>query len=117
MRVITKGIPIYFGYLRIVITKDFKDAVKRLKLDGIDLDIDDYGAFVHRGKRNDDSPLYTVVVQPDIEPDLVAHEAVHLVNAVFLRVNAQLDRHNDEPQAYLTGWFVREVYKAIKSKN
>ena len=117
MKIITKEIPIYFGFLRIVITSDFKVAVKKLKLDTDGLNPDHYGAFVHRSRRiNDDIPIYTIVLEQDCPADLIAHEVVHLVNSVYLTINAQLDRHNDEPQAYLTGWFVKEIYKALKQK-
>lgn len=41
----------------------------------------------------------------------IAHEAVHCCNLIFMHKGIRLDRDNDEPQAYLTDWIVKEIYK------
>lgn len=115
MKVVTKNIPIYFGYLRIVITKDFGKAFK--KLGGTwEKDVNDYDGFVHTDKTKKGVGRYTVFLKPKCSHSIIAHEVVHLVNALFLDTGIQLDPHNDEPQAYLTGWFVGAIYKALKRK-
>jgi len=48
------------------------------------------------------------------DPDTVAHEAVHIVNRTYSHAGATLSLQNDEPQAYLTGWVVGEIYKTHK---
>ena len=45
---------------------------------------------------------------------LIAHESVHLVNHLFEDWGIKLDLDNDEPQAYLTGWFVEQIDKFLK---
>jgi hypothetical protein len=47
----------------------------------------------------------------------IAHEIVHIVNHIYLDCAMQLDRHNDEPQAYLTGWLFDEIEDFLKVKN
>ena len=44
---------------------------------------------------------------------IIAHEIVHIVNAIFLDCGIELDRINDENQAYLTGWLFDEIYKFL----
>ncbi|KKL55267.1 hypothetical protein LCGC14_2257120 [marine sediment metagenome] len=46
----------------------------------------------------------------------IAHEAVHAVNFIFIMKGLIADRYNDEAQAYLTGWIVRECHKFFKHK-
>jgi hypothetical protein len=50
---------------------------------------------------------------PEYLVDTLAHEAVHATNLIFKHGNIKLDVNNDEPQAYLLGWFVGELYKFI----
>lgn len=114
MKAITVGIPIYYGYFRIIICKDFVKAVKRFNIDTEGLNVEAFGSFVYTEVNKGENPTHTVVLEKDIQPDLIAHEAVHLTNAVFIHANMKLDQHNDEPQAYLTGWFVNEIHRALK---
>lgn len=117
MKITTIDIPIYFGYFRIVITKDFEKAVKKLKVKTNGLDVKNYGALVlETDFAYDGCFRYTIMLPPKASQSLIAHEAVHLVNNLFLNCNIQLDARNDEPQAYLTGWFVREINKALNMK-
>jgi len=43
-------------------------------------------------------------------PGIIAHEAKHLVNEIFIDICHELDRHNDEPEAYLLGWIVDKIH-------
>lgn len=51
------------------------------------------------------------------KPHIIAHECVHLVNMIFDDVNAELDLRNDEPQAYLTGFLFKKIYKSLHKKH
>jgi len=59
---------------------------------------------------------------PAFFASVVAHECVHIVNKIYLDRFIQLDRENDEPQAYLLSFFVQEIlahvekYKKRKTK-
>ena len=41
----------------------------------------------------------------------IAHEAVHACNQIFTCIGARTDITNDEPQAYLVDYIVKEIYK------
>lgn len=116
MKIVIKDIPIYFGYFRIVITNDlnksFRKVVKNAK-ERNGFKANNYAAFVHNDKTKKGINRHTVFLKPNCSHSIIAHETVHLVNAIYVDSGIQLDRHNDEPQAYLTGWFVREIYKAL----
>lgn len=113
MKVFKRDIPIYYGYFRVIICKDFTKAVKKFNIDTDGINVENFGSFVYTEIETGKNPTHTIVLKRDIKPDLIAHEAVHLTNSVFIATCMQLDRHNDEPQAYLTGWFVNEIYKAL----
>jgi len=46
-------------------------------------------------------------------PGIIAHEAKHLVNNIFIEISHDLDRHNDEPEAYLLGWIVNRIHELL----
>ena len=50
-------------------------------------------------------------------PGIIAHEALHLVNEIFLEIcHRNFDRYNDEPEAYLLCWIVNRVHEMINRK-
>jgi hypothetical protein len=108
-------IPIYFGQLRVIIAEDFKEADKKYKL-GIESKLLTGGYESIVGKLDTELHKLFVLIHPDTTYKIVAHECVHLVNYKFLHLGIELDRINDEPQAYLTGWFFETICKAIGLK-
>jgi len=50
------------------------------------------------------------------KPEIVAHEVVHVVNIMYEFLGIKHDPHNDEPQAYLSGWLVGEIIRISKLK-
>ena len=58
-----------------------------------------------------------VIALKKIEWSIIAHEVVHIVNSIYLKCGIQLDRVNDEPQAYLTGWIINEIDKFVKESS
>ena len=103
----TIDIPIYFGKLTII-TTDSWSKVNLLYNTKIDSKL--YDAVVFEIKDNNE---YIVAIKK-VEWSIITHEVVHIVNAIFLKCGIELDRHNDEPQAYLTGWIINEIDKHIK---
>lgn len=114
MRVKKVKVPIYYGWLHIIITEGGMQPVKDRY--GIKDNVENYGAFVWSNYVRGISQYY-ISIDEDVQGDLIAHEVVHLVNAVFIHTGQQLDRHNDEAQAYLTGWFFNEIEKFLRSKS
>ncbi len=113
MKVIKVPIPIYHGYLRIVIAKDYVKAATALKIDNEGNDLNKLGAFVCTSEDDLGHECYNVFLHKDIDHDLLAHEVVHLVNSIYVRKKIILCPHNDENQAYMTGWITGEIYKAL----
>lgn len=51
-----------------------------------------------------------------ITPGVIAHEAFHVCNYIFLDAGIKPDVRNDEPGAALTGWIVDKIYETIPKK-
>lgn len=90
----TITIPLYFERLKIVVVDK--------------LDKPDYAAYVSLQKN-----LVVLHLTPLASAGVVAHEAVHIVNHIFQQCDIMLDIHNDEPQAYLTGWVVDQITNVL----
>lgn len=117
MKIVKITIPIYHGYLRIVIAKDFIKAAKKLKIDDDGNDLSRFGSFVCTSNDNIGHSHYNIFLHKNINHDLLAHEVVHLVNAIYVERKIKLDPYNDEPQAYLTGWITGQIYNTLNKKN
>ena len=110
MRTKKVKIPIYYGTLIIIISNDYKEVAKRYDLkENVEL----YGAFVWSRFDKNNVSEFLICIDEKVTNHLIAHEVVHLVNAIFLSKGIELDRHNDEPQAYLTGWVFNEIEKFL----
>lgn len=48
-----------------------------------------------------------------IDASVVAHEAVHIKNLIYRRIGNEVDRHCDEPEAYLVEWIVETCMSYI----
>jgi len=51
---------------------------------------------------------------PAFFASVVAHECVHVVNRVYIDRGIELDKHNDEPQAYLLSFFVEQIHRHVE---
>lgn len=107
-------IPIYYGHLHVIIAGDFTKHGKFLP------SVNDYKAI--STCMNEDESYWGIYIHPQYIDDhgTIAHEALHIVGYIFNSIKCKMDLDNDEPQCYLLGWVVDEVYKAIdkfKKKN
>ena len=100
-------IPLYYGELVIVRGK-MKEIAKKY-----DLNCEAFEAVVWRDEKKKYLKLF-VAFSDKTTVDVIAHEAVHLVNHVFIHTSIKLEPYNDEAQAYLTGWFVKKINKFLK---
>jgi hypothetical protein len=98
----TIKIPIYGGKLTIICDKDLSYLQNKYKT----RDLSNYGAVTMRDDKNYKN---YIVAFECYDNSLIAHEVVHLINYIFLDTGVELDRHNDESQAYLTGWIFKEI--------
>lgn len=99
-------IPIYRGKLTIIFDKDLSYVEKKFKTP----ELKNYGAVT---LRHPSEFRHYIVAFEDEDYSLVAHEVVHIVNYLFVDVGVELDRINDEAQAYLTGWLFGEIEKVM----
>jgi len=114
MKRIKSHLPIYGGQLLIIVAKNFTKAKKKYKVKlPRSFDVEDTVAFVCSGWHKDKFS-YVIFVKPNASKSTIAHECVHLTNEVYLHIHSPLKRNNDEHQAYITGYFVEQVHKALK---
>lgn len=104
----TIKIPIYEAEVTIILDKDLEYVEKKYKT----ISLKNYGAVT---LQNNAHHKKYVVAFEYVSAGIVAHEVVHLVNYLFLDCGLQLDRENDEAQAYLTNWLVDKIYNFLKS--
>lgn len=112
MRTKKVKIPIYGGTLVIVQSNDMQPVVDKYNLTNDALNCN---ALAFKQPMKGDKFVVCAAFK-FIDPDIIAHEAVHVVNYIFDYKCIQLDLINDEPQAYLTGWVFDECYKFLNKK-
>ncbi len=122
----SQDVPLYLSRLHIAIIEDYKKDFplfnKKFNQDFTEQD-DVLGGCYQR-------KAHTLIIinvdkhkrsyKDDFEVEVIStitHEAVHACNFIFNLKGIRLDSNNDEPQAYLTDWITREVYKTyLKTK-
>jgi hypothetical protein len=102
MKEITIDIPIYQCKLTIVLDKDLSYIENKYGTKSLS----DYGAVTMRVP-NKFSEYVTAFEYS--EGTIIAHEIVHLKNYIYQDAGIELDRFNDEPEAYLTGWLFKQI--------
>ena len=111
------SIPIYFGDLVIIYDENGWENTNKLYSRNLDNKTE---AVVFNNVKKSGFIEYVVVFTKLPQSRTIAHECVHLVNFLYIDRGVELDRYNDEPQAYLIGWFYEEIEKffsKINSKN
>lgn len=98
----TIDIPIYQCKLTIILDKDLSYVVQEYKTK----DLSDYGAITMRVP--DKFSEYIMAFEYS-DGNIIAHEIVHLKNYIYQDKGIELDRFNDEPEAYLTGWLFKQI--------
>jgi hypothetical protein len=87
------------------------EVVKKYKLPG---NWGEFGALTFEDKSK---YIHYVVAFTDANHlSNIAHEIVHIKNYIFLGINAKVDLHNDEPEAYLTGWLFDQINNFLKQQ-
>jgi hypothetical protein len=110
----TIKIPIYHGELIIHQVKGWNKLEKKY---GFKNEIE-YGATVFKSHHSTGYTRYNIAFLKNPSPATIAHEALHVVSAIFEDRNMIMhtgDYYN-EPQSYLLGWVVKQCYKHLKLK-
>lgn len=98
----TIDIPIYQCKLTIILDKDLSYVEKKYGTKSLC----DYGAITMRVPH--EFSEYIMAFEYS-DGTIIAHEIVHLKNYIYQDKGIELDRFNDEPEAYLTGWLFRQI--------
>lgn len=103
MKKTTIDIPIYCCKLTIILDKDLSYVEKRYKTKSLS----DFGAVTL--KDEDRYRHYVVGFTDPTHLSNISHEIVHLKNQIYVDSAMEVDRYNDEPEAYLTGWLFDQI--------
>lgn len=103
----TIEIPIYCCTLTIILDKDLSYVEKKYNTKSLS----DFGAVALK----DESKYrhYVVGFTDATHLSNIAHEVVHLKNQIYIDSAMEVDRYNDEPEAYLTGWLFEQIDKFL----
>lgn len=103
----TINIPIYNGRLTLILDKDLSYIEKTYKTKSLD----DYGAVT---LKNLSEYRHYVIAFTDAEHlSNIVHEIIHLKNYIYLDCGVELDRINDESEAYFCGWLFDQIFNFI----
>ena len=106
-------IPLYFGELILIEDRGLMEVKKKHNFK----EMEGFAAISFRNPTKKGYSRYVIAVRKGwVKPDLIAHEAMHIVSKVFEDRGMQCQLDNDEPQAYLMGWVVKECHKFFKVK-
>lgn len=105
----TFKIPIYQATVTVILDKDLSYVEKKYNT----VSLSNYGAVT---MRNDNHFKKYVLAFEYSDGSIIAHEIVHLINYLYLDCGIELDRVNDEHQAYLSGWLFKKIENILKSK-
>lgn len=119
-------VPIYANNLNIVITDDFTTDLPQINKKYFN-SFDETDNVLGFNQQRGGSTLiiinvgrHKLIFKKVWETELIAtiaHEAFHASNTMMNSFGAKPDAMNDEPQAYLLDWIVKEIYKCyLKSK-
>lgn len=102
MRKTTIDIPIYQCKLTIILDKDLSYVEKKYRTKSLS----DYGAVTMRVPNKFSE--YVMAFEYN-DGTIIAHEIVHLKNYIYQDRCIELDKVNDEHEAYLVGWLFDQI--------
>lgn len=76
-----------------------------------DIKADMYDAVTYKANNGD---LIVAFEKGKATPGIVLHESIHIVNHIFTDKGIQLDRINDEFQAYFTQWVFEQIDEFLR---
>lgn len=100
------NIPIYCCKLTIILDKDLSYIENKYGTESLS----NCGAVTS----DEEEKNYIVAFTDNKDLSLIAHEVVHIKNAIYRDCYMQLDVKNDEPEAYLTAWLFEQIYNFLK---
>lgn len=114
------SVPIYKTQL-IIVNTDKASKLKKYELDDYYEGMNIYASTHNQSLKNGNRygcriviVFNTKLLPKNIITGVVAHESLHASNFIFDRKGIEVDRENDEPQAYLIQWIANKCYKLLK---
>lgn len=105
----TINIPIYQCKLTIILTDgDLTCIEKKYSLPSLE----EFGAVTFKLP---EKYRHYVVAFDSQDLSNIVHEIVHVKNYIYNDCNMPLNTHEDEPEAYLSGWLFDQIYSVIYS--
>ena len=114
MKKIKIKIPLYMGDIIIIQDNNMQKIINKYGFTSYDAK--HFDAFAFRNPKKGYSKYYLIFKKPT-NARIVAHECLHAIGLVFEDRGIIMDIPNDEPQAYLLGWFVSECTKFLNINN
>ena len=102
-------IPLYHGQLSIVQVESLSDIEEKYKLSSLK----GFEAITFRNHMGNGYSRYVLAFEENTTPNIIAHEALHLVALIYEDRGMILEIENDEPQCYLLGWIVGQCHKFL----
>ena len=90
-----------------ILDKDLKYVEKKYKT----VSLENFGAVVL--KNHKEYRHYVVAFTDKHHISNIVHEIVHIKNNIFVDCAMEVDRFNDEPEAYLSGWLYDKIDKFL----
>lgn len=103
-------VPLYGGSLTIYQVDELKVIEDKYDLE----DTYGYDALVFETHNKHDVINYVIAFENETTPSNVAHEALHMTNRICKSAGIVVGSDNDEPQAYLIGWIVKQCHSFLK---
>ena len=104
-------IPIYHGDLILIQCETLKSIYEDYELEGYDNGVD---AIVFKSPTSNGYTQYFMAFKYDsTKPNVIAHEAFHVVTRIFYDRSIDLDLINDEPVCYLLEWIVKQCHEFL----
>jgi len=110
MKIKTIQIPIYKCKLTMVLDDNLNYIEKKYKTTSLK----NFGAVVL--KNDSDYRHYIVAFTDKDHLSNIVHEIVHIKNHIFLDCAMNLNVHDDEPEAYLSGWLFDQIDNFLNHK-
>ena len=107
----TLYVPLYHQKLVIIVSDDFNKVLKEIDPENKSNYSDNAGFVLVCGR------VINIVINPDVEIDVVAHESFHAVIRILNQVGLEFHYKGEEAFAYLLGWVTYEVDKFMKKCN
>lgn len=103
-------IPIYFGSLVMYKSNKWKKIEKKYNLDSTQ----GFLAFAFSVQQKNRASQYVVCLPKKCDASVLAHEALHITNLILKERGVYVSLEEDEAQAYLLGWVIKELNKFLK---